>query len=273
MEQIAAVPAELPAAPGIVVAQVPFDAPWAWLAAGWRDMWSAPGISLLYGAGFTLLLAVLALGLLAGGLASLTLALAGGFLLIGPAAAVGLYEVSRRLEDGQRLSLGEVLTRGFRAAGQLGFFGVILAFVYFVWVQLALLLFMLFFGGQPLPPASAFAAALLLTNHGLGLLVTGTIVGGLLAALVFAISVISVPLLMTRRVDAVTAVLASLRAVWVNPRPMALWAGLIASFMVLGLATLFVGLVIAFPLIGHATWHAFRDVVPNVVSDPLDQTP
>jgi uncharacterized membrane protein len=243
------------------VARVPFDAPWAWLAAGWRDMWNAPGISLLYGAVFAALSGALVLGLLAGGLASLTLALAGGFLLIGPAAAVGLYEVSRRLEDGQRLGFAEVLTRGLRAAGQIGFFGAVLAFVYFVWVQLALLLFMLFFGGQPLPPASEFVAALLLTNHGLGLLVTGTIVGGVLASVVFAISVVSVPLLMTHRVDAVTAMATSVMAVAMNPKPMALWAGLIAGFMALGLMTLLVGLVIVFPLIGHATWHAFRDVV------------
>jgi hypothetical protein len=121
-------PIALPAADGIKIAQVPFDAPWAWLAAGWRDIWSAPGISLLYGAAFAVLSMALVLGLLAGGLASLTLALAGGFLLIGPAAAVGLYEMSRRLEIGRSLRLGEVLTCGIRAAGQLGFFGAILAF-------------------------------------------------------------------------------------------------------------------------------------------------
>jgi uncharacterized membrane protein len=269
MEHIATGPVALPAAAAVTVVQVPFDAPWAWLAAGWRDMWRVPSISLLYGGAFAALSMLLVLGLLAGGLASLTLALAGGFLLIGPAAAVGLYEVSRRLEGGQSLRLGEALTRGLKAAGQLGFFGAILAFVYFVWVQLALLLFMLFFGGQPLPPASEFVAALLLTNHGLGLLVTGTIVGGVLAALVFTISAISVPLLMTRRVDAVTAIATSVRAVWLNPKPMALWAVLIAGFMALGLASLFVGLAIAFPLIGHATWHAFRDVV----SDPPGLTP
>jgi uncharacterized membrane protein len=263
MEQIAASPLEPPAAAGIV--EVPFDAPWTWLAAGWRDLWSAPHISLLYGAVFTALSAALSAGLLAGGAASLILALAGGFLLVGPAAAVGLYEVSRRLESGRNggasLRLGEVLAEGLKAPGQLGFFGAVLAFVYFVWVQLALLLFMLFFGGQVLPPASEFVAALLLTNHGLGLLVAGTIVGGVLATVVFAISVISVPLLMTRRIDAVTAIVASVTAVWRNPKPMALWAGLIAGFMVLGLASLFVGLVVLFPLIGHATWHAFRDVV------------
>jgi uncharacterized membrane protein len=90
-------------------------------------------------------------------------------------------------------------------------------------------------------------------------------VGGALAFLVFAISAVSVPLLMTRPLDAVTAMAASLAAVIANPKPMALWAALIAGFMALGIATLFVGLVIAFPLIGHATWHAFRDLVrrPN----------
>jgi uncharacterized membrane protein len=246
---------------GVTVEQVPFDAPWSWLASGWRDIWSAPCISLLYGGAFAALSAALALGLFAGGLASLTLALGGGFLLIGPVAAVGLYETSRRLEAGESLQLGQVLRRGLRAPGQLGFFGAILAFAYFAWLQLAFLLFMLFFGSKPLPPASEFVAALLFTAHGLGLLVTGTIIGGVLALLVFAISVISVPLLMTRRIDAVTAIAASLAAVLLNPKPMALWAGLIASFMVLGLASLFVGLVIAFPLIGHATWHAFRDLV------------
>jgi uncharacterized membrane protein len=256
MEQSAAGNAELSAVAGVKVAQVPFDAPWAWLAAGWRDLWSVPRISLLYGGAFAAASVTLALGL-----PSLTLALAGGFLLIGPAAAVGLYEASRRIEHGESPRLGQVLTQALRAPGQLAFFGAILGFVYAVWVQLAFLLFMLFFGSRPLPPASEFVQTLLLTNHGLALLVTGTIIGSILAALVFAISVVSVPLLMTRRIDAITAIVASLEAVRVNPKPMALWAGLIAGFMALGLASLFVGLAIAFPLIGHASWHAFRDLV------------
>ena len=159
------------------------------------------------------------------------------------------------------MTLGAVLEGARAAPGQLGFFGAILAFCYFVWLQLASLLFMLFFGGRPWPPASDFVPTLLFTPHGLGLLVTGTIVGGILAAVVFAISVISVPLLMTRRIDAVSAMAASVRAVLVNRQPMALWAALIAGFMALGIATLFVGLVVMFPLVGHATWHAFRDVV------------
>ena len=245
----------------VTVERVPFDAPWSWLAAGWRDMWGAPGISLAYGAVFAALAAALVLGMTLTGLASLTLALAGGFLLVGPVAAVGLYETSRRLERGERADLGDVLRSGLRRPGQLAFFGAILAFAYFVWLQLAFLLFMLFLGSRGLPAPSEFVPTLLFTTHGLGLLATGTIVGGALALLVFAISVISVPLLMTRRIDAVTAMSASLAAVMLNPKPMALWAGLIAAFMALGLATLFLGLVIAFPLIGHATWHAFGDLV------------
>jgi uncharacterized membrane protein len=250
-----------PAARAVLVGQVPFDAPWQWLAAGWRDMWTVPQISLAYGALFACISAALAAGLMVGGLESLVLALGGGFLLIGPIAAVGLYEVSRRLERGETVTPGDIFRSAPDALGQLGFFGAILAFAFFVWLELASLLFMLFLGGRPLPPASEFVPTLLFTPYGLGLLVAGTTIGAVLAALVFAISVISVPLLTARRIDAVTAISTSLTAVALNPKPMALWAGLIAGFMALGLATMFVGLVIVFPLIGHATWHAFRALV------------
>jgi len=232
---------------GVIVEQVPFDAPWNWLAAGWRDVWAAPRISLAYGVLFALLSVGLMLGLLVTGLPALMLVLAGGFLLVGPVAAVGLYEASRRLEAGRSVDFGEV----------------ILAFLYFVWLQLAFLLFMLFLGGRGLPPPSEFLPALLFTLNGLSLLVVGAVVGGVVATVAFAISVISVPLLLTRRADAVTAIAASLAAVVLNPKPMALslWAALIAGFMVLGIATLSVGLIFAFPLIGHATWHAYRELV------------
>jgi uncharacterized membrane protein len=245
----------------IHVRRIPFDAPWDWLGAGWRDLWSVPQVSLVFGVVFAVIALLLVLGLLQFGLQSLVLALCGGFMLIGPVVAVGLYEASRRLETGKPVRLAEVALAGLNAPGQLGFFGAVLAFAFAVWLQLAFLLFMLFMGSRGLPPASEFVPTLLFTPHGLGLLVVGTAVGGILAAIVFAISAISVPLLLTREVDAVTAMAASIEAVAKNPRPMALWAALIAGFIALGLATLFAGLVIAFPLIGHATWHAFRSLV------------
>ena len=254
------------AIPGVTVEQVPFDAPWSWLAAGWRDMWTVPHVSLAYGVLFALLSVGLTLGLALTGMPSLVLALAGGFLLVGPIAAVGLYETSRRLEAGRSVAFGEVVRAGWQAPGQLGFFGAILAFLFFVWLQLAFLLFMLFLGSRGLPPPSEFVPTLLFTPHGLGLLVAGTAVGSLLAATAFAISVISVPLLLTRRADAVTAIAASLAA---GAQPQAHGA--------VGRPDrrlhdprhrhAVCGLIVAFPLIGHATWHAYRDLVrvPDLV--------
>jgi uncharacterized membrane protein len=240
---------------------IPADAPWRWLSAGWRDLWTVPHISLAYGAVFAVLALALAVGLLQFGLQSLMLALCGGFLLIGPLVAVGLYETSRRLETGEPLTLAEVASAGRNAPIQLALFGTILALAYAIWLQLAFLLFTLFIGDRDLPPTSEFGPMLLFTSQGLGLLVVGTTVGGVIAAFVFTISAISVPLLMTRRLDAITAMGTSAEAVVLNPKPMALWAVLVAAFMAFGIATFFVGFVLAFPLIGHATWHAFRNLV------------
>lgn len=243
-----------------VARRVPIDAPWSWLAAGWRDLWQSPQVGLAYGLAIGTGAGVLAVGLMRFEAASLFLALAGGFLLIGPLLAVGLYETSRRHASGQAVALREALGAWIGARGQLGFFGMLLFLPFLIWMQLAFLLLMLFLGSAGLPPPSAFMQTLLFTPSGLGLLVAGSLVGGMLAALVFSISALAVPMLLVRRIDAVTAARASAAAVLCNPKPMALWAALIAVMMAAGFATLLTGLVIAFPLIGHATWHAYADV-------------
>jgi len=189
-----------PLSHGIIVETVAFDAPWVWLAGGWRDFWAAPVVSFFYGSVFAGLAALLTAGLMALGLESLILPLSSGFLLIGPALAVGLYETSRRLEANEPVGLGEILQTVLRSSGRLSFFGAMLGFAYVVWLQLAFLLLMLFLGSNHLPPAKDLVATLLFTPSGLGLLVAGTVVGGALALLVFSISVVSVPLLMTRRI-------------------------------------------------------------------------
>lgn len=243
------------------IKKIAFDAPWAWLAAGWRDMWRVPQIALSYGAVFAVLALALTFGLFQIGWQSLILALAGGFLLIGPMLAVGLYEASRRLSAGEAVDAADVVLVGVRSPGQLAFMGVLLMLIYFAWVEIAFLLFMLFMGPEGLLPLKQFVPVLLFTTPGLMLLIVGTAAGAVLALVVYATTAISVPLLMSREIDVVTAILTSMNAVIRNPRPMMLWAVLIAATMACGIATLFVGLVVAFPLIGHATWHAFQEII------------
>lgn len=254
-------PAEATNSRSIKIERIPFDRPWEWLAAGWSDLWHQPASSLAYGTVASLFGLVLSGILFAAGFGALVPVLAGGFALVGPLLAVGLYEKSRRMAANEPLSFRSMLEAARQSAGRLGLFAAALLIIYLVWIRLAFLLLMLFLGPEGLPPVRDFMSTLLFTPHGLGLLIVGTMVGALLAALVFAMSVVSIPLLMERNVDAFTAMASSARAVAENPSAMGLWAALVAGFIGLGLLTLGIGLVVVFPLIGHATWHAYRDVV------------
>jgi uncharacterized membrane protein len=255
--------------PAVTVNRVSLDAPWQWLSAGWRDFLAAPHIGLVIGGVLAAVAAALTAGLFAYGLEALILPFCGGFLLVGPITAVALYETSRRLERNGSVELMEALACVRRAPNQILFFGAVLAFVYLIWLLLAFLLFMLFFGATGAPTARDLVPTLLFTSHGLGLLVAGTSIGAMLAAMIFAISVVSVPLLMLQPVDAVTAMGVSLSVVAYNPKPMLLWATLLAGMFAFGLATLFIGLIVVFPLVGFATWHAFRDLVRESPTDYL----
>jgi uncharacterized membrane protein len=252
----------------VPVRRVDLEAPWRWVMAGWADLVRMPHISLAYGAAFSLVAMALFAGLTDLGLQSLILALAGGFLLIGPVLAVGLYEGSRRLEAGEPIAIRDIVLSGFRASGQLALLGLMLLLVYMVWVHTALLLFMVFMGTQPFGPIEEFIPNLLLTTRGVSLLVIGTIEGAALAALVFAICAVSAPMLVDRPVGAAEAISVSVRAVWLNLKPMLLWAALIAALTIIGFVTLFAGLVVVFPLIGHATWHAYRDIAGEERTTP-----
>ncbi len=128
-------------------------------------------------------------------------------------------------------------------------------------MELALLLFALFFGTRAVPPLEASVRILFFTWDGLGLLIVGTAAGAVLAAIVFSLSVVSVPMLLVREMDAVSAMIASLRTVRRNPAVLVLWAWLIALLTACGLVTLYLGLIVTFPLVGHATWHAYRSLI------------
>ncbi|MEZ5855135.1 MAG: DUF2189 domain-containing protein [Hyphomicrobiaceae bacterium] len=240
---------------------VPFDRPWEWLAAGWRDLWQVPSVSLAFG-GMALALGI-ALGvvLLLAGLESLLPILAGGFLLVGPMLAIGLYEKSRALKANETPSIaGSALAVRRASVSGLGLLTAFLLIVYILWLRVAFLLLALFLGTHGLPPAREFMSTLLFTPQGLGLLVVGTAVGAVLASVVFTATAISIPMVMDQKVDALTAVARSFQAVAANIKPMALWAVLIAGFIAFGIATLGLGLLVTFPLVGHATWHAYCDI-------------
>ncbi len=243
------------------IRRVPFDRPWEWLSAGWRDLWQAPSVSLAVGGLATILGLGLGLELFLSGNEALLPVLAGGFLLIAPLLAIGLYEKSRSLKAGGTPSMvGSMAAIRGASPGGLGLLTALLLIAYVLWLRLAFLLLALFLGTRGLPPARDFMTTLLFTPHGLGLLVVGTAVGAVLAAVVFAGTAISIPMMLDQRVDALTAVSRSFEAVVANPKPMALWAVLIAAFTAFGIATLGIGLVVTFPLIGHATWHAYCDI-------------
>lgn len=246
---------------GYLVRRVPLDAPWMWLARGWRDLCRVPILSTAYGLVFCLggWLAFYWLNELE--LSSLIGVLAGGFMLAAPLFAAGFYEMSKRLERGEPVTVSAVCQSCWAAIGRLGFFGIVLFFGYFAWVELSFLLLGLFLNGSEVPEASQFVQNLIFTNSGLALLLTSIALGGVLAAMVFTLSSVAVPLLLDKDVDAVAAMVTSVRAVSANPGPMLLWSAIIAGHMALGLATFFVGLVVIFPLLGHATWHAYRDLV------------
>lgn len=239
------------------VHQVDPAAPLRWLGAGWRDLRAAPAASLSYGAAFA------AMGWLIHFVFrhayEYTTALTAGFLLLGPFLCTGLYEISRRRAAGERVTLVATLTAWRANLGAFSLFALILTVVMLVWARASLVTFALFFSSG-MPTLAGFLGRVASVEHW-DFVLTYLAVGGVFAAIVFALSVVSVPLMLARGTDAVVAAITSVRALAANPLPLTLWAALIVLLIGAGFATLFVGLVVAVPVVGHATWHAYRDLV------------
>ena len=225
-------------------------APLRWLRLGWGDIVRAPRLSLTYG----LVLTLISIGI--GGLTwqygtlALYLGLATGFVFVGPILAVGLYSISRQIEAGLEPFMGYCIQQGWRHVRGLMVLGLVLLIVLLVWARTAAMVHIFF-------PVEA--------NPGwqelLPFLGIGSAIGAVFAAIVFTASAFSLPMIMDRQVDSITAVVSSFNAVLSNKGAMLVWICIIGLTVLLGFATGFLAFIVLLPLIGHATWHAYRETI------------
>jgi uncharacterized membrane protein len=240
-----------------VVRAIGMDAPRRWLGKAFADLRAAPAASLFYGACLALM-GFLLTRYYAG---AVGLAFTTGFLLVGPFLAIGLYDISRRRETGEPVRLAPTLGAWRANAGAIGFYALILTLSLAVWIRVSVVVVALFFP-DGVPSAAEFGAQLLRSPDAWLFVLVYTAAGCGLALLVYATSAVSLPMLLDRRnMDVISAMIVSFNVLRTNFAPMMLWAATIVALTALGFASLYVGLVVALPLIGHGAWHAYREAV------------
>lgn len=228
---------------------------------GLRDFQAAPLYGLAFGAlyaagGIAILLCLTALSMV-----YLAYPLAAGFALIGPFVAIGLYEVSRRLEAGEQPT-PRSLWAAVTSRSEIGWMAFVTLFVFVVWMYQVRLLIALILGvSASFASIRDFITVVLTTNEGLLFLMIGNIEGAALSLILFSLTVVSFPLLLDRDVDFVTAMITSVRAVVTSPLPMIAWAAIIVVMLIVSALPYFLGLVVTLPVLGHTTWHLYRRIV------------
>lgn len=239
---------------------VPPDAPFGWLAAGWRDFRRSRGLSAAYAFVFVAAWFWLTAGVTTIGMGYLILPLAAGLLLVGPALTVGFYAISRDIEANREPTLRGAFAAWRRNPEALFAMGLAMVLYFMVWLRFAAVVFAVAFPDLGFDWERAFVAAPF-TGRGLWFLALGVGVGAVMASIAFIVGAFSLPLMLDRKIGLSEAVATSAAAVALNPRAMAVWAGLVALFIGVGLATWYIGLCVTLPLIGHATWHGYRAVI------------
>lgn len=231
------------------------------LSAGWRDFKAALPYSIFFGAVYALGGGFIAALLFATRAQLVVYPLATGFALIAPFVAAGTYQISRQLERGEPLSWRAILCLR-TGSEELGWIALVTFFALLIWLDVALLLYVVFFGTDVLT-LDELITAITTTPTGALFFVVGNLVGACIAFVLFALTAVSCPMLIDRNVDAITAMITSVRAVWLNRRPMFAWAVLIGFLLAAATGAFFVGLVFALPFLGHTTWHLYRKLVTD----------
>lgn len=257
-QPVAPIPAESSSIFSLPLADLRMGDPIRWIQLGWADFVRCPRIGLFYGLCFFAmghaLMAVFE------NAPEYMLALSAGFLLMGPFLCLGLYDASKAMQThSHRPSLRASLQAWRPTRGTMAIFAGVLLILEMLWGRAALVVFAVSFNTMP---EKANLLAMLLDPENLGFLITYTAVGGIFAGLIFVTSVISIPMIMDRQVDAISAGLTSIRACLQNTGVMLWWGALITGLVLLAILPAFLGLFIIGPVIGHATWHAYRHIVP-----------
>lgn len=247
--------------------QVSTDNPWTWLAAGWGDFVKAPVISLAYGFIVSLIMWVAFYVLQTSDFYASALALVAGFVFIGPLLAVGLYEISHRLEQRLPVSLSDTRRAWRRNTKAVLAIGLVMLLMYLGWfilsAQTTMLIYAVIGDAGPVIWTTVDWQTFVLSVR-LPMIMTFGIIGSIAVSITYVITVVSVPMLIDKEdMDTITAIVTSIHTVRKNPAPMILWAGLIAVFTGVAVAPLFLGLVIVFPLLAYSSWHAYRDLIEH----------
>ncbi len=239
------------------------DAPWTWLKGGLEDLKAAPTISLGYGAMFTLIGIAITFGAWRLGLGGFIPVLVGGFALVAPSFAIGIYRISQVRDSGETPGMLDFWKLSGSKLTQLSLLSVLLFVFFLAWSRLAQFLFAMLAGSDTDFRIGTLQNFLFTDPSGVLLLVIGTAIGAALALVAFMVSAISFPMLVDQDVDAVTAVVASIKAVTSNLFTMLTWALIIAVAVAVGGAVFLIGLAVSFPLIAHASWRAYKDFNPR----------
>ena len=242
---------------------LPLGAGFSWLSLGWRDFLAKPGSSLLYGIVVCVVSITVVYAFFSVGWDYILLPALAGFMVVGPLLATGLYEKSRLLQAGAEPGLRDIFIVRPKSGNQLLFTGVLLFLLFVLWLRAAVIIYALFFGMTAFPRFEHVAAMLFATPVGWWMLGVGSIVGALFASFSFAISVFAIPMLLDRDVDALTAMGTSMTLVWNNLGVMMIWGVIVLALFLISVATGFLGFIVCFPLLGHATWHAYCAVMPR----------